>query len=182
MSAEPALDLFGLVRAFGFGTFGVTPRFGGGAGLATGLGGKHWRVEAVGSYHAPTRTPANPGVRVWAWSAGVRGCGTLGVVVLGIPFQPGVCAGAEVGQQLGQGVGSSLTSTRDHADTWVATSVGPSLRAFVLPNLAIALELEAVLNAYRPGFTARGISSELYRSTIVSPRASLGLEFQFPGR
>lgn len=171
------LEIRGLVRGFGLVSFGLTPRWTGGGGLALGAAGDHWSAEAFGVVHAPSRTDATPGIRAWAWSAGARGCGHLG------PFgivQPGLCAAAELGRLVGRSTGEGVINRRPHADTWVGTSLGPSLRVFVVPWLAVVLEVEALAVLRRPAFS---IASDVeFRAGVVVPRATLGLEARFGPR
>lgn len=171
------LELRGLLRAFGLASFGLTPRWSGGGGLALGLGGDHWSAEAFGVVQAPSQTGATPGIRAWAWSAGARGCGHLG------PFgivQPGLCAAAEVGRLAGRSTGEGVINRRPHADTWVGASLGPSLRVFVVPWLAVVLDLEALAVLRRPAFAIAGDVE--FRASVVVPRATLGLEARFGPR
>jgi len=177
---EPSLALRPTLRASGFTTYGLTPRWSGGGSLGAGLAGEHWRVEATAELLAPSRTKVVPGIRAWGWSAGVRGCGTLGPYTAGIAWQPGLCAGAEAGQLVGRSTGDVVINRHTHVGVWAAASAGPSLRAFVLPRLALALDAEAVVILYRPGFA---IGDEpKFQVPVVAPRVSLGLELWFGAR
>jgi len=169
-------DLRGSIRGFGFAAFGVTPRLGGGAGLAAGVAAVHWQAEVLGEYWAPTRTADTPGVRVWGWSAGLRGCGHLG------PFgavQPGLCASLAAGRLVGDAVGD-VDNPRQHTDTWMSASLGPSLRVFGVPRFALVLDAEVVAVLYRPGFSLSdgNGSRPVFRSASVAPRVALGLEIR----
>ncbi len=169
--------LFASLRAFGFGSFGITPGFGGGGGLAVGLGSKFWRAEVLGMVAAPTTTDRQPGVVAWAWTVGARGCGTLDV--LDGRLQPGLCGGVEAGEQLGEGTGA-LINTQPQRGAWIAATLGPTLRAFVIPGLAIVLDADAVVSVLRPGFEVR--DGPRHEPTVVAPRVALGFELHLPRR
>ena len=171
----PVRPLFASLRGFGFGTFETTPGFGGGGGLAVGVGSTYWRADLSALVSAPTSTDDEPAVRAWAWALGLRGCGTLDV--LGGRLQPGVCGGVEAGEQLGTGTGA-LVNRRSQRGPWVATTLGPTLRWFVAPGLAVVLDVDAVLSVLRPGFRVRG--GALHQPNVVAPRVALGLELHLP--
>ncbi|MEM6296150.1 MAG: hypothetical protein AAGA54_33065 [Myxococcota bacterium] len=169
--------LFGSVGAFGFGTFGVTPGLGGGGGLSLGLGGEHWRADALGSIAVPTRSRPGPGIEAWAWTVGARGCGTWAVRRR---VEVAGCGGAEVGRMLGDGT-AGLSSVREHVDTWVALSAGAAVRVFVARGLSAVAGADAVFSVYRPGFAVRNLGT-VHRPAIVAPRMTLGLEVRLPRR
>lgn len=174
---QDPLDLRGFVRGFGVASFGLTPRWSGGGGLALGLAGPHWTVEGFAVASAPSRTAVTPGIQAWAWSAGARGCGVLG------PYgrvQPGLCAAGEVGRLRGESTGAEVINRRDHVDTWVGVSLGPSLRIFALPWLAVVVDAEALAVLRRPVFALGGENA--FTAAAVSPRLSAGLEARFGGR
>lgn len=171
----PPARLFGSLRAFGFGTFETTPGFGGGGGAAVGLGSKFWRADLSGLVSAPTSTEDDPAIRAWAWALGLDGCGTLDV--LNGRLQPGFCGGLEAGEQLGRGTGA-LVNGRPQRGPWLAATVGPTLRGFVAPGVALVVDLDAVVSVLRPGFRVRDGSS--HQPNVVAPRVALGVELQLP--
>ena len=171
------MELRGLVRGFGTASFGLTPRWSGGGGVGVGLAGRRWIAEASGIASAPSRTANTPGVEAWGWSAGVRGCGFLG------PFgrvQPGLCAAGEVGRLRGESIGAEVINRSPHVDTWVGASVGPSLRVFALPWLAVVIDAEALAVFRRPVFALN--DSPEFTAAAVVPRLSMGIEGRFGGR
>lgn len=176
----PSPALSPTLRASGFATYEITPRWSGGAALGVGLAGEHWHAEATGSFIAPSRTAQTPGVRVWGWSGGLRACGTLGPYTAGIPLEPALCASAEAGQLFGRSTGETVVNRSPHVGTWAAAAIGPSLRAFVRARVAIVLDAEAVAVLYRPGFALDEVP--VFQSAIVAPRVSLGLLLRFGGR
>ncbi len=169
--------LFASLRAFGFGTFETTPGLGGGGGLAVGLGATFWRADLSGMVSAPTSTDDDPAVRAWAWAMGVHGCGTFDV--LGGRLQPGLCGGVEAGEQLGEGTGE-LVNTQPQRGPWVAATLGPTLRAFVVPGFAIVLDVDAILSGLRPGFEVR--DGARHEPNVIAPRVALGVELHIPRR
>ncbi|MGH1340200.1 MAG: hypothetical protein ACRBN8_01515 [Nannocystales bacterium] len=179
-TATGARSLFASVGAFGFGTFGTTPGFGGGGGVALGLGSKVWRADVSALVAAPTTTSASDtgaGIQAWGWAVGAHGCGTFDV--LQGRLQPGVCGGLEAGEQLGEGTGT-LVQTQPQRGAWVAATLGPTLRVFVAPGLALVLDVNAVISVRRPGFLVPDGPS--HEPEIVAPRAALGFELHLPRR
>ena len=169
--------LFGSVGAFGFGTFGVTPSLGGGGGLSLGLGGAHWRADALGSISARTQTRPGPGAEAWGWSVGARGCGTWAVQRR---VELAGCGGAEVGQLLGGGTGD-LTNVREHVDTWIALSARAAARVFLARGFALVAGAEALFSVYRPGFAVRNLGV-VHRPAVIAPRVTVGVEVRLPRR
>lgn len=170
--------LFASLRGFGFGTFGITPGFGGGGGLAVGVGSEFWRADLSGMVAAPTDTDDDPGIQAWAWSVGARGCGTFDV--LQGRLQPGVCGGVEVGEQLGEGTGV-LDDPSPQRGPWFGATLGPTLRAFVVPGLAVVLDVDAVVSVRRPGFRVLE-GAAIHTPNVLAPRVALGLELHLPRR
>ena len=164
-----------ILRGFGFGSFRLTPRFGGGGGLAVGVAGPHWQAEAFGTLSAPSQTLADPAIRVWGWSTGLRGCGLLRRFGDRVPVQPGLCGAFEVGQLRGTAVGA-VVARQPHQGVVASLAAGPSLRVFIASRLAVVADLEAVTVLYRPGFEIADHDS--FRTAAVSPRVSLGLELR----
>lgn len=172
--ARPPWDLW--LRLSGHAGYGFTPRFGGGGAIAAGAGQQGWRVEATAAVFAPTVSADRPGVSVWGWGAGARGCGVWRAETSRV--RPVACLGAEIGQLRGQGIGA-LNDPRAHVDVWATVTAGPGLRVSALPWLQLALDVEAVVGARRPGFAIAGLQ-EVHRPAIVTPRVSAGLEFHVP--
>ena len=172
------------VRATGRIGWGITPVVDGGGSLAIGLQWKRLRIEATGDLLVPTekRVPeaADAAMRVFAWSAGLRGCGivwTDPAERVAIP----VCGGAEAGQLVGRGEGEGLAERGDFVDSFVALHAGPAALARLAPWASAYAGLDALVLARRPGFVVRG-SDTIHRPAPAGIRFTLGVEIHFPRR
>lgn len=168
--------LAGFVRvAGGIEALGL-PRVGPQAGLAGGVLGRRWRAELTAIYRAPTTefTAIDPsaGARVRMWAVGARGCGVPRAGRVEFPL----CAGVEVGQTIGQGVG--FEGARADRFGWAAVVLGPALAWAPRPWLALWLGADLGLPLRRGTFGATGLGT-IFEIGPVSLRAALGLELRF---
>lgn len=166
----------GFVRAMGgLEAFGL-PRVAPQAALAVGVFGQRWRVELHGMYRAPTSVylAAQPlvGARSRMWMVGARGCGVLRPGVFEVPL----CAGAEGGQVVSDGVG--FTGARRDSVPWAAAAVGPNLAWAPRRWFALWLGVELAVPLVRGSFLIQRLG-EVSRVGPVSLRVGLGLEFRF---
>lgn len=145
-------------------------------GLAGGLLGARWRLEATALYRAPTTrylvAVPDVGARVRLWTLGARGCGVPRARRLELPL----CAGFEVGQLLGEGVGFS--GARRDSMLWLAAVFGPALAWTPRPRLALWLGGELAVPLLRGTFSAAGLGP-LFEIAPISLRLTAGLELRF---
>lgn len=147
--------------------------------LAGGLRGPRWRIEATALYRAPTTRDLvavpDVGARVRLWTLGARGCGVPRARRLELPL----CAGLEVGQLLGAGVG--FAGARRDSILWLAAVFAPALAWTPRPRLALWLGGELALPLLRGTFSAAGLGP-LFEIAPVSLRLTAGLELRFGRR
>lgn len=172
------------VRAFGRLGWGVTPLVDGGGGLAVGLSWSRLRGEVFAEGLAPTVIIADPAnaisIDVWAWSAGVRGCGIVWASShdrLALPL----CAAASIGQMIGQGQGEALQGSSTHRDVWAAVRAGPGVVVRLFRGLSLVADIEALVPLRRPGFEVRGVRNT-YRPAQIGVAGTIGLELHFGRR
>lgn len=144
--------------------------------LAGGLLGSRWRLEATALYRAPTTrhlvAVPDVGARVRLWTLGARGCGVPRARRLELPL----CAGLEVGQLLGEGVG--FPGARRDSILWLAAVFGAALAWTPRPRLSLWLGGELALPLLRGTFSAAGLGP-LFEIAPVSLRLTAGLELRF---
>jgi hypothetical protein len=164
---------------------GVALRGGGGFGpLRAGSGqlelrlaafGRGWRWEARAAWLPPVQLELDSGQRARfdGWLLGTRGCG----VPTRDRFEFPLCIGIEAGQLRGEGRTSVPNPVRA-TQPWLAIELGPALAWTPIPNLAIGLELDAVIPLIAAGFSIDG--DPILRTTPIGVRALVGLEVRFP--
>ncbi|MFV8750790.1 hypothetical protein ACNOYE_09590 [Nannocystaceae bacterium ST9] len=164
---------------------GLALRGGGGFGpLRAGSGlvelrvaafGRAWRWEARAAWLPPVQIDLGEGQRgrFDGWLLGTRGCGVPSRGKLEFP----ICAGIEAGQLRGEGR-SSVPNPVRVTQPWLAIELGPALAWAPRPNVALGLELDALIPLIAAGFSIDG--QPVVRTTPVGVRALAGLEVRFP--
>jgi hypothetical protein len=157
--------------------FGPLPPVSPGVALFGSIQWAPWRAELGGQYWFARDVHYEPmpdiGVELQLMSGLARFCavGTVGRVELP------VCAGAEVGAMRGEGFG--LGANRADYSLWAALVTGPAVAWPVTRNIALWLEIDAILPLFRPGFRVRDFDS-IYRAPPGAARTWAGMEFRFP--
>jgi hypothetical protein len=170
-------NLHGIVRAGGGLDGGALPRVGALLEGAVGVGGKWFRLEAIGLFRMQTieRAVVDPrvGGRFSMWAFGARGCGVPRFKQVEFPL----CAGLEGGRLIAQGVG--LPNNRTVRTPWAATTIGPGL-AFK-PHKNIALVVQAALGVpfVRTRLTIERLGT-IHHTGPVFGRLWVGFEGRFP--
>lgn len=151
------------------------PHVGPQAALAAGALGRHWRVEATALYRGPTTQASavapTAGARVRLWAVGARGCGVPRVGPVELPL----CAGVEVGQALGEGVG--YVGARRDGFVWAAAVLGAAAAWAPWRRLALWIGADLGLPLRRGTFGATGLGT-MFEIAPVSLRAAAGLELR----
>lgn len=171
-------------RAFGLLGWGVTPVVDGGGGVAGGISVARFRGEAFARAMAPTRETIDvlptASARVWAWSAGLRGCGIVWATAEERLAIAG-CGGLGAGQITGSAVGTGLTDPGTIRSLWVVALLGPSAVARLTPWLSIVADVELRVPLVRPGFGVRD-GQTVHRPAPAGVSGTVGLELHFPRR
>lgn len=181
-STLPELAVSPYLRATGRIGWALTPVLDGGGSLALGLQWKRLRVEATGDLLVPTeeRVPETESgvIRVFAWTAGVRGCGIAWTDAAERAAIP-VCGGVEAGQMVGRG--ERLPNNGAHTDWFLAVHAGPAVVARLAPWVSAYAGLDALVVTHRPVFEVRASRAE-HRAAPAGIRFTLGIELHFPRR
>jgi hypothetical protein len=176
---EALLDHFWVVRASGIASLGDQPKWSGGGQIAAGYEWPGLRAELDGFWLAP-RTGghgADGRVRVSLWVVRPTVCASF----VGQRTQVQGCAGFELGEMSGQGLGLNR-SQRNHL-LWSAAALGPRVSWAITRHLGLIAELWVTAVLDRPRFISTnaqgGQKTSLAEAGVVSGRAALGLEARF---
>ncbi len=172
----PRPERRGVDLVFGVGAvadLGTLPSLGVGVGLAPGVRGSWWRLQAHGELwaHQTSRVPGtDAGASFGLLSAGLDVCA--------VPWRVdvGFCAGPELDRLEGTGFGVDSPRT-DHA-LWLVVGAGAIARLPVVGPLSISAGLRAVIPTRRERFGLDGVG-DVHRPAPVAGRAFLGLEVHF---
>jgi hypothetical protein len=169
----PSAGLRGAVRGAGGAVFGFSDGARPGAALLGALAWPAWRLELglassfLGEVH--DRSAPEAGGRLTLFTAEGRFCQVSRAGSLEIP----ACVGAQVGAMRGSGFG--LAISRTDTRPWVALLVGPALRWHLGANLALWLEVDAIVPVVRPAFRIENLG-ELYRAPGSGAATWAGVE------
>jgi hypothetical protein len=177
-AVQPEAGVRGMFRVHGSVASGVLPGAGPGLGGALGLGGRGWRVEALGSYMFARTGFASralgAGAEIRAWSVGAQGCGEPRWRWLSVPL----CLGAEAGALRAVGVG--VAEPREARGAWATVLAGPGLRFAVAAWAALSVGVRGFVSLRRPAFEIPDVGP-IHRVAGGGARGELGFEARFGG-
>jgi hypothetical protein len=159
---------------------GYTSSFGLAPQLAAGYDFRWLRAELAGFWLAPRTVgddPTGGQVRVSLWALRPTGCARL----WGTRVALSLCAGLELGQASGRGVG--LVENTRHTAPWLAATAAPRIAISLTRNFALNFELGAAVPFRVMRFVsldAQGrTTGTVYTAAPISGRATLGGELRF---
>lgn len=168
----------GFLRVSGAGSFGLLPRWGGGAGVAAGVDIARARVEVRSLFDAPQRAllPApDASASFSAWGTGVLGCFVPFRGVLQTPL----CGGSELVWIRARPRGLAVDRIAHRVVVDVVGAVALSYQP--APWLALRAEVAGLI-VLTPGRFVIDDIGVVHRIRAGGMRLALGVEFRLPSR
>ena len=157
------------------GEYQAVPRGTGGARFGFLVHRPGFELRIMGSYWLPRRTSSDgqPGAVVQLGTAGLSPCWVPTVGRIQLP----VCAGLEAGGIRGDGI--EVDRARGPTIAWLAATVGPGIRWWVRPRVALVAGLEGYGALLRPQLTLGDDSRVLHEPSTLGFRGLLGVSIGF---